>query len=176
MNIHVRLGATKDGVIRAVDMFTLSNSGAYGEHGPTTVGLSGHKSIPLYTHNMKAFRFSWEVVYTNTMSAGAYRGYGATQGMFAMESAVNELAHRLDMDPGELRARNIVRQGEVMPGVLWRAGGQLHAGWMPCPGAGDDWLEGKISGENAAERTCPRCGHGAGDAGLRYFGGRYGFG
>lgn len=115
MNIHVRLGATKDGVIRAVDMFTLSNSGAYGEHGPTTVGLSGHKSIPLYTHNMKAFRFSWEVVYTNTMSAGAYRGYGATQGMFAMESAVNELAHRLNMDPGELRARNIVRQGEVMP-------------------------------------------------------------
>ena len=115
MRMHVRLGAMKDGTIRAIDMHTLSNSGAYGEHGPTTVGLSGHKSIPLYTHNMKAFRFAWHTVYTNTMSAGAYRGYGATQGLFAVESAVNELAHELDMDPSVLREKNIVRQGERMP-------------------------------------------------------------
>ncbi|MBQ2990240.1 MAG: molybdopterin-dependent oxidoreductase [Clostridia bacterium] len=115
MRMHVRLGATKDGVIRALDLHTLSNTGAYGEHGPTTVGLSGHKSIPIYTHNMKAFRFSWDVVYTNTMSAGAYRGYGATQGLFAVESAVNELAHRLGMDPAKLREMNIVREGERMP-------------------------------------------------------------
>ena len=115
MRMHVRLGAMKDGTIRAIDLHTLSNSGAYGEHGPTTVGLSGHKSIPLYTHNMKAFRFSWDVVYTNTMSAGAYRGYGATQGLFAVESAVNELAHELHMDPSALREKNIVREGEVMP-------------------------------------------------------------
>lgn len=115
MRMHVRLGAMRDGTIRAIDLHTLSNTGAYGEHGPTTVGLSGHKSIPLYTHNMKAFRFSWHTVYTNTMSAGAYRGYGATQGLFAVESAVNELAHALDMDPARLRERNIVREGEVMP-------------------------------------------------------------
>ena len=115
MRMHVRLGAMKDGTIRALDLHTLSNTGAYGEHGPTTVGLSGHKSIPIYTHNMKAFRFAWDVVYTNTMSAGAYRGYGATQGLFAVESAVNELAHRLDMDPAKLREMNIVREGEVMP-------------------------------------------------------------
>lgn len=115
MRMHVRLGAMKDGTITAIDLHTLSNSGAYGEHGPTTVGLSGHKSIPLYTHNMKAFRFAWDVVYTNTMSAGAYRGYGATQGLFAVESAVNELAHALDMDPAKLRELNIVREGEVMP-------------------------------------------------------------
>lgn len=115
MTMHVRLGAMKDGTIRAIDLHTLSNSGAYGEHGPTTVGLSGHKSIPLYTHNMKAFRFAWHTVYTNTMSAGAYRGYGATQGLFAVESAVNELAHKLNMDPAKLREHNIVREGEVMP-------------------------------------------------------------
>ena len=115
MRMHVRLGAMKDGTIRAIDLHTLSNSGAYGEHGPTTVGLSGHKSIPLYTHNMKAFRFAWHTVYTNTMSAGAYRGYGATQGLFAVESAVNELAHALHMDPAKLREHNIVREGEVMP-------------------------------------------------------------
>ena len=115
MRMHVRLGAMKDGTIRAIDLHTLSNSGAYGEHGPTTVGLSGHKSIPIYTHNMKAFRFAWDVVYTNTMSAGAYRGYGATQGLFAVESAVNELAHALDMDPSMIREMNIVREGERMP-------------------------------------------------------------
>ena len=115
MQMHVRVGAMRDGTIRAIDMHTLSNSGAYGEHGPTTVGLSGHKSIPLYTHNLRAFRFSWDVVYTNTMSAGAYRGYGATQGLFAVESAVNELAHALSMDPAALRGKNIVREGEIMP-------------------------------------------------------------
>ena len=48
MEMHVRLGATKDGIIKGIDLHTLSNTGAYGEHGPTTVGLSGHKSIPLY--------------------------------------------------------------------------------------------------------------------------------
>ena len=64
---------------------------------------------------MKAFRFHWDVVYTNTMSAGAYRGYGATQGLFAVESAVNELAHALHMDPAKLREANMVREGERMP-------------------------------------------------------------
>lgn len=114
MTIRVRLGADADGTIRAMDMYTLSETGAYGEHGPTTVGLSGHKSLPLYS-GAKAFRFSYDVVYTNTMSSGAYRGYGATQGLFAMESAVSELAHRLEMDPTQLRARNMVREGDVMP-------------------------------------------------------------
>ena len=114
MEVHVRLGADKDGTINGIDMYTLSNTGAYGEHGPTTVGLSGHKSIPLYG-NAKAFRFVSDVVYTNVMSAGAYRGYGATQGLFAVESAVNELAAKLHMDPFELRMKNIVREGDVMP-------------------------------------------------------------
>ena len=49
------------------------------------------------------------------MSAGAYRGYGATQGLFAVESAVNELAAKLHMDPFELRMKNIVKEGDVMP-------------------------------------------------------------
>lgn len=114
MTIRVRLGATRAGDIRAMDMYTLSNTGAYGEHGPTTVGLSGHKSLPLYSR-ANAFRFAYDVVYTNTMSSGAYRGYGATQGLFAMESAINELAHTLGMDPAALRARNMVREGEQMP-------------------------------------------------------------
>ena len=114
MEIHLRLGATKEGIVKGIDMYTLSNTGAYGEHGPTTVGLSGHKSIPLYA-KAEAFRFTYDVVYTNHMSAGAYRGYGATQGLFAVESAVNELAARLHMDPFAIREKNIVREGDIMP-------------------------------------------------------------
>ncbi|MBE5797609.1 MAG: aldehyde oxidase [Clostridiales bacterium] len=115
MEIRVRIGASKEGRIRALDLYTLSNTGAYGEHGPTTVGLSGHKSIPLYTGSLEAFRFAYDVVYTNHQSAGAYRGYGATQGIFAVESIVNELAAKLDMDPTVLRDMNMVREGMVMP-------------------------------------------------------------
>ena len=114
MELHVRLGATKDGIVKGIDLYTLSNTGAYGEHGPTTVGLSGHKSIPLYG-KAEAFRFVSDVVYTNHMSSGAYRGYGATQGLFAVESAVNELADKLGIDPFVIRQRNIVHEGDVMP-------------------------------------------------------------
>ncbi len=115
MEVRVKLGATKDGIIRALDVYTLSNTGAFGEHGPTTVGLSGHKSIPLYTANLEAHKFSYDVVYTNKQAAGAYRGYGATQGLFAVESAVNELADRLGIDPVVIREKNIVREGMLMP-------------------------------------------------------------
>lgn len=115
MEVTVRLGAMKDGRIRAIDLYTLSNTGAYGEHGTTTVGLSGHKAIPLYTGGCEATRFSCDVVYTNVQAAGAYRGYGATQGIFALESTVNELAEKLKIDPVELRMKNIVREGMFMP-------------------------------------------------------------
>lgn len=114
MKMHVRIGADKDGKIRAIDLYTLSNTGAYGEHGPTTVGLSGHKSLPIY-NNVEASRFVCDVVYSNTMTAGAYRGYGATQGLFAVESAVNELAEKLGMDPVVLREKNILSEGQTMP-------------------------------------------------------------
>ncbi len=113
MEIRLKIGAMRDGTIKAIDMYTLSNSGAFGEHGPTTVGLSGHKSIPLY-NRAEAYRFVYDVVYTNYMAAGAYRGYGAPQGMFAMESAIDELSHILNIDPIEIREKNMVREGDTM--------------------------------------------------------------
>ena len=125
MEMHVRLGAMKDGTIRGIDLYTISNTGAYGEHGPTTVGLSGHKSIPLYG-SCEAFRFVDDVVYTNHMSAGAYRGYGATQGIFAVETAVNELAAKLSMDPIKLRLQNIVHEGERMMGYYGETATSCH--------------------------------------------------
>ncbi len=115
MEITLRLGATKEGKIRVMDLYTLSNTGAYGEHGPTTVGLSGHKALPLYTGSLEAFRFRYDVVYTNHQSAGAYRGYGATQGIFAVESMVSELAEKLGMDATAIRDMNMVKEGMVMP-------------------------------------------------------------
>ncbi len=114
MQMQVKIGADREGNIIALNLYTLSNTGAYGEHGSTTVGLSGHKSLPLYNH-VKAARFVSDVVYTNTMTAGAYRGYGATQGLFAVESIVNELADELQIDPCELRFKNMVRENEDLP-------------------------------------------------------------
>ncbi len=115
MKMKVKLGGMNDGRICALEVYTLSNTGAYGEHGPTTVGLSGRKSIPMYSGSLRAYRFSYDVVYTNKQSSGAYRGYGATQGIFAVESMVNEFAGMIDMDAIEIREKNIVKEGDVMP-------------------------------------------------------------
>lgn len=113
MRIKVKLGADKEGHIQALDIEALSNTGAYGEHAPTTVGLVGSKSLPLYNRAL-ASRFRWQVVYTNLMPGAALRGYGATQGVFAVQSAVNELAEKLGMDPLELQRKNLVQTGEIL--------------------------------------------------------------
>lgn len=110
MEVTVRLGADEEGHLKAIDIYTLSNTGAFGEHGPTTVGLSGHKPLGLY-RDYEAYRFSYDVVYTNRMSAGAYRGYGATQGIFAVESAIDELAELMHMDPVKFREMNLTKEG-----------------------------------------------------------------
>ena len=115
MEVHIRMGADENGIVKAIDLYTLSNTGAYGEHGPTTVGLSGHKSIALYRHT-EAYRFAYDVVYTNMQAAGAYRGYGATQGILAVESAADELAHKMGMDPVKFRELNMPMEGEALPG------------------------------------------------------------
>ena len=115
MEVHIRMGADENGIVKAIDLYTLSNTGAYGEHGPTTVGLSGHKSIALYRHT-EAYRFAYDVVYTNMQAAGAYRGYGATQGIFAVESAADELAHKMGMDPVKFRELNMPMEGEALLG------------------------------------------------------------
>lgn len=114
MRLTVRLGAEEDGRIRAIDMQVLSDAGAYGEHAPTTLAVAGEKSLPLY-NKAQAVRFLGQAVYTNKMPGGALRGYGATQGTFALESAVNLLARRLCLDPLELRLKNLIRAGERSP-------------------------------------------------------------
>lgn len=112
MRIRVRAGADKEGFIKAIDIQALSDTGAYGEHASTVFGLVGEKTLPLY-NKLKAARFMGNVVYTNKTPAGAFRGYGATQGTFAVESAINELAKNLKMDPSELRLKNLIKEGET---------------------------------------------------------------
>jgi probable selenate reductase molybdenum-binding subunit len=112
MRLKVRLGAAKDGRLRAIDMQVLSNTGAYGEHALTVFMVGGSKTLPLY-NKVEAVAYGGQVVYTNQVSAGAFRGYGAVQGNFALESAMDELAHRLGMSPIELRRRNMIGEGQT---------------------------------------------------------------
>ncbi|WP_090554225.1 xanthine dehydrogenase family protein molybdopterin-binding subunit [Natronincola ferrireducens] len=114
MRIKVKLGADKDGRILAIDMEGLADTGAYGEHASTVFSVTGYKTLPLYNQT-KAARYHGHAVYTNKMTAGAFRGYGVTQGTFALESAVNQLADKLNMDPAKLREINIIKEGESNP-------------------------------------------------------------
>ena len=109
MILTVRLGADKSGNINVVDIHTLSDTGAYGEHAPTVFWVVGQKTLPLYSH---VCRYHGHAVYTNKAPGGALRGYGATQGTFALESAVNELAEKIGMDPAELRLKNLIKEGD----------------------------------------------------------------
>jgi CO/xanthine dehydrogenase Mo-binding subunit len=114
MTLKVKLGADRDGNIKALDVHCLSDTGAYGEHAATVFWVVGEKILPLYS-KAKACRYHGHAVYTNKVPAGALRGYGATQGTFALESAVNKLAHELDMDPAELRLKNLISEGDSHP-------------------------------------------------------------
>lgn len=111
MKVKVKIGADKDGTIRGFDLYALSDQGAYGEHTTTTVGPVGSKVLPMY-NKAEAVRFDGLVVYTNKPTAGAFRGFGVTQGTYAVENGVNKLAHELGMDPTEVRNINMAREGE----------------------------------------------------------------
>lgn len=112
MRLTVQVGADAEGYIRAVDIQGLSDTGAYGEHASTVFMVVGQKTLPLY-NKTKAVRFMGNVVYTNKMPGGAFRGYGATQGTFALESTINKLAEQLQMDPTEIRLKNLIKEGET---------------------------------------------------------------
>jgi len=112
MRLKTRVGADQDGIIRAIDFEVLSDTGAYGEHAATVLSCVSHYTLPLY-NKTRAVRFAGNAVYTNKMPAGAFRGYGATQGTFALEATVNKLAEKLGMDPTEVRLKNISKVGET---------------------------------------------------------------
>jgi putative selenate reductase molybdopterin-binding subunit len=108
--VRVKLGLTKGGDLKALQMAIRTNTGAYGSHALTVACNAGAKTLPLY--RCENIAFDADSVYTNLPVAGAYRGYGGTQGAFALEVAMDEAAHRLGIDPVELRARLHIRAGE----------------------------------------------------------------
>jgi putative selenate reductase molybdopterin-binding subunit len=112
MTIRLKIGVKADGTLVAQEMEAIANTGAYGNHAPTVIFLTGNESIGLYRSAHK--RYIGYAVYTNTMPAGAFRGYGATQGCFAIESHLDEIARRLGIDPVELRLKNMIRPGDVL--------------------------------------------------------------
>ena len=114
MRIHLKVGANKNGLINAIDCRCLSDTGAYGEHALTVFMIVGSKVLPLY-NKVKAVKFGGNVVYTNHVPAGAYRGYGAIQGNYAVESIIDELAEKLGMDPIKLRELNSMKEKETSP-------------------------------------------------------------
>ena len=109
----LRTGCMKDGTITAIDMYCLSNTGAYGSHGLTVLSNCGSKVLPLY--RCENVKFLGEAVYTNLPVPGAYRGYGATQSAFAMECNINTMARKIGMDPLEFRRLNHIRLGDTSP-------------------------------------------------------------
>ena len=111
MKLTVKLGAKADGTLTAFQVRNVSNTGAYGNHGGETL-FAGGAAIAIYRCANK--KFDAYSVYTNTVPSGALRGYGMTQPAFAVESAMHELAIALDMDPLELRRRNIIRPGDAL--------------------------------------------------------------
>ena len=112
--VRVKLGARRDGTLTAIDLDAVSNTGAYGTHGLTVMSNAGSKTLPLYGR-VPNVRFRGTVVYTNLPVGGAYRGYGGSQACFPLETALDEVADRLDLDPVELRTQNHIRAGETSP-------------------------------------------------------------
>lgn len=113
MIIALRSGVKRDGTLLAISMHSLGNAGAYGTHSLTVTRSTGHKTLCLY--RAKAYQFVADAAYTNLPITGAMRGYGAPQGFFALESHIDEIAHRLKMDPLAFRRKNHVQKGDWDP-------------------------------------------------------------
>ncbi len=113
MYVTFKIGVMNDGTIRALDMNVISDTGAYGTHSLTVASVSGLRGLS--TYKADALRFHAEIFYTNKTPAGAFRGYGAPQGMFGLEVIIDEIAHSLGFDPLEFRRRNAVTIGDHIP-------------------------------------------------------------
>jgi len=111
--LRMRTGVKRDGTMVANEMVVLANTGAYGTHALTVQSNTGSKSLPLY--RAPNIRFVADVVYTNLPPPGAFRGYGVPQGIFALESHMDEVAKTLGMDPIVFRQKNWIRQGDENP-------------------------------------------------------------
>ncbi|HEV8306766.1 MAG TPA: molybdopterin-dependent oxidoreductase [Methylomirabilota bacterium] len=157
MTIDVKVGAKRDGTLTAMQVRVVSNTGAYGGHaGETLAAALGNPLVVYRCPNKKADGYA---VYTNMVPAGGFRGYGSSQTTFAIESAMDELAQLLEMDPFEIRRKNMIHPGDMMESI-WKEPSDIEFGsygldqcldlvekalasgrGLPKPD-GDDWVEG----------------------------------
>jgi putative selenate reductase molybdopterin-binding subunit len=157
MTTRVKLGAKRDGTLTAIDVHVVANTGGYGGHASETLAASLGSPLTSYRcANKKAVGFA---VYTNMVPGGGFRGYGSSQTTFAIECAMDEMARLLDMDPFEIRRKNMVRPGDWIESV-WKDPSDVDFGsygldqcldlveealaagrGLPKP-AGDEWAEG----------------------------------
>ena len=112
MRVTVKAGADRQGKLTALQLDVLSNTGAYGNHAGPVLLHACSESISVY--NCPNKKVDAVVAYTNTVPAGAFRGYGLPQTLFAVEAAIDELAKGLDLSPFEFRRRNIVKPGDPL--------------------------------------------------------------
>ena len=157
MTTQVRIGARRNGTLTAMDVRVVSNTGAYGNHGSETLAAAMGSPLAAYRcDNKKGAGFA---VYTNMVPAGGFRGYGASQTTFAIECAIDELARLLEIDPIEMRRKNVVRPGDNIESI-WKEPSdarfgsygiaecldiverELARGNGVAKPAGEDWAEG----------------------------------
>jgi CO/xanthine dehydrogenase Mo-binding subunit/aerobic-type carbon monoxide dehydrogenase small subunit (CoxS/CutS family) len=171
MKITIKLGARRDGTLTAMQIHTVSNTGAYGNHGGEVLASSLGSAMATYRcANKKGTGYA---VYTNTVPSGAFRGYGASQPAFAIESAIDELARKLGIDPFAFRRTNMIQARDPVHSIWPFAGDAVIGSYGldqcldlveqalasgrgdPKP-EGDDWLEGRgaaIHGQDCAPPT-----------------------
>ncbi len=111
--ITYKSGVMADGTLHTLSMNIVANTGAYGTHGLTVQTVTGLRGLSSY--NCTNRKFDCLVAYTNLPVPGAYRGYGAPQAHFALESHMDEIANSLGLDPIEFRRKNWVQAGDTMP-------------------------------------------------------------
>jgi CO/xanthine dehydrogenase Mo-binding subunit len=167
MTTRVKMGARKDGTLTALEVHVVSNTGAYGNHASETLAAAMASPIAAYRCDNK--KGIGQVVYTNMTPGGGFRGYGASQTTFAIECAINDLARLLELDPMEVRRKNVVKPGDNIESIWAEPGDasfgsygitecldiverELKKGNGVAKPAGDDWLEG--SGSALAMLEC----------------------
>ena len=187
MRVHVKVGARRDGTLTALQLDVLSNTGAYGNHGPAVLHHACNEVVGMYRCPNK--KVDGHVVYTNTLPAGAFRGYGSAQTGFAIESAMDELARGLGIDPFVFRAKNMVGKGDAIIAVDETPGDMLidSFGLDQCLDFVADTLRsgnsaeappGYVVGQGMAMAACetvPPGGHHADVRARLLSGGRYEF-
>lgn len=142
----VKVGLKKDGTITAFDLKVWSKNGAYASHGHSIAGAAGSKSPYLYPR--AAFRYEATTYYANLPTAGAMRGYGQPQVAYMMDCLVEEAAWALNIDPLEMRLKNVARMGDISPHNQHRlsAVGLYEA--LKCGGEMFDWSRKRAAYQN----------------------------